>query len=412
LHKNADTEAVKAKMQNIIWENLGKQYAEAGWKVSGNLHPLTDLHLFHDGESQFIRTGLIVFSALALIILAVACINFVNLTTARSMRRVKEASMRLVLGAKRYGLVKQFLGESLLIALAAFALSLFLFMSFHQLYILLAGDLPDASLIAVAIAIVFVLTVITGVIGGAFPAVRLSSLDLSKASKGGEAPKSKRRLQNILIVLQFASAVFLIVCTIASSRQLALMRNMDLGFNKDGMLVLTLNGKAAAGKEELLKQRLQTVSEISSVSSTSAVPGHGFTANGYLPEGMENPVIIKVVDVDEHFLDVYGVKLQSGRFFSGGEQDKRYYVVNESLAKTFGWNNEAIGKTIERNNRRCEIIGVVSDFNYAPLYSKVEPLIITNDPQADGYHFNSVSIKYHTAEVPALVSKVEKYGKR
>jgi len=407
LHKNADLEAVKAKMQNIIWENLGKFYAEMGWKVSGNLHPLTDLHLYHDMTSQYIRMGIIVFSVLALIILTIACINFVNLTTARSMRRVKEASMRLVMGAKRYGLVKQFLGESLLIALAAFALSLFLFVSLHQLYVQLAGELPDAGLIAVAVVIVFVFTVITGVIGGAFPAARLSSLNLSKAAKGGETPKSKRKLQNILIVLQFASAVFLIVCTMATSQQLTLMRNMDLGFNKDGILVLSLNGKTAADKIAVLKQCLQSLPEVSSISAVSEVPSGGFTGNGYTPEGMENPILIRVVDVDEDFLDTYSIKLQKGRFFSGSEQDKRFYVVNESLAKTFGWNDEAIGKTIARNGR-CEIIGIVSDFNYAPLYSKIEPLIITNDPKANGGNFNYLSIKYHTAETPVLVSKVEK----
>jgi putative ABC transport system permease protein len=183
---------------------------------------------------------------------------------------------------------------------------------------------------------------------------------------------------------------------------------MNLGFNKDGVLVLPFNGSTAAGREMLLKQRLQSLPEVSSISSTSAYPGAGFAKNGYRPEGMENPIIINVVDVDENFLETYGIKLKSGRFFSGGEQDKIFYVVNETLAKTFEWNDETIGKTIERNGR-YEIIGIVSDFNYASLYSKIEPLIITNDPKADGGgNFNYLSIKYNTAKVPVFVSKVEK----
>jgi putative ABC transport system permease protein len=206
--------------------------------------------------------------------------------------------------------------------------------------------------------------------------------------------------------MQFASAVLLIVCTIATSRQLSLLRNMDLGFSKEGVLVLPFNGKAAVDRAELLKQRLLTFPEVSAVSATTGIPGTGFTANGYRPEGIDNPVIINVVDVDEHFLEVYDIKLQRGRFFSGSEQDKVYYLVNESLAKTFGWNDEAIGKTIHRNDRR-EIIGIVSDFNYEPLYSNVEPLIITNDPKADGSGFRSLSIKYYTSQIPALMSKVE-----
>ncbi|MDR0231034.1 MAG: ABC transporter permease [Dysgonamonadaceae bacterium] len=406
LNKNADVETAKAKMQQIIWDNLGKYYEEAGWKISGNLQPMLDVHLYHDDTSQYLRIGLIVFSALALIILAIACINFVNLTTARSMRRVKEASVRKVLGARRFSLVKQFLGESLLIAAAAFVLSLILFKILQPFYVQIAGDLPNAGLTATAITVVFVLTVITGIIGGSYPAMRLSSLDLSCATKGGKMPKSKRKLQNVLIVIQFASSVFLIVCTIAASLQLTLMRNMDLGFNKEGILVLPFNGGKAADRAAVLKQRLQTLSEVSAMTVTSEVPGAGFTGNGYLLEGMENAVVIRVVDVDENFLDVYGIQLQTGRFFSGGEQDKYFYVVNESFAKTFGWNDETIGKTIERSGKH-QVIGVVKDFNYAPLYSKVEPLIITNDPWENRF----MSIQYYTAEVPAFVSKVEKIWK-
>jgi putative ABC transport system permease protein len=406
LHKNADVEATKAKMQQVIWDNIGKMYAEAGWKLTGDLHPLTDLYLYHGDTSKYIRIGIYVFSALALIILAIAYINFVNLTTARSMRRVKEASMRKVMGAKRFELVKQFLGEALLIAAAAFILSLVLFKMFQPFYVRLAGELPGTGLTALAIAIVFILAVITGIIGGSYPAMQLSSLKLADASKGGVKVKSKRTLQNILIVIQFASSVFLIVCTIAATRQLTLMRNMDLGFNKDGILVVPFNGRTASERADVLKQRILNLAEVKGISATSEIPGTGFTSNGYLPEGIENPVMIHVVAVDEHFLDVYGVKLQTGRFFSGSEADKSFIVVNESLAGTFGWNSEAIGKTIMRNGEKGEIMGIVKDFNYAPLYSKVEPLIITIDTREG--RFSSVSIKYHTTAVPAFVAKVEK----
>ena len=405
LHKNADPEAAKAKMQNILWENLGKYIAEAGWKMSGNLQPLRDLHLHHDRESIYLRIFVLVFVALALITLAIACINFVNLTTARSMRRVREASVRKALGAKRFNLVRQFLGESMLIAIAAFVIALILFKIFQPFYIQIAGEMPDAGLSATAIVIVFVLTVITGVIGGSYPAIRLSSLDLAMAAKGGEAPKKKHRLQNILIVTQFASAVLLIICTLAVSRQLTLMRNVDLGFSKEGVLVLDFNGKTASDRSEVLKQRLLSLAEVLSATAMSDVPCGGLTANGYFPEGMDNSIMINVVDVDEDFLDVYGIKLLNGRFFSGGEQDKLFYVVNESLAKTFGWNDEAISKSISRNGKH-EIIGVVSDFIYAPLYGKIEPLIITNNPWEG--RFSSLSIRYSAAEVPSMVSKIEK----
>jgi putative ABC transport system permease protein len=179
---------------------------------------------------------------------------------------------------------------------------------------------------------------------------------------------------------------------------------MDLGFDKEGILVLPLHVEKTSERVAVLKERLQGLAEVKSVSAMSEIPGRWVTSNGYLPEGKEKSIMINVLDVDENFLDVYGVKLQTGRFFSGYEQDKPCYVVNESLTKSFGWNNDATGKTITRNGKH-EIIGVVHDFNFLPLYYKIEPLIITNDPWQG--RFYSLSIKYHTAAVPAFVSKVE-----
>ena len=406
LHTNANIESVRGKTQNVISENIGNSMAERGMQLTGKLYPLLDVYLHHNFPvSMFIRIGVIVLSVFAFIILAIACINFVNLNTARSMRRIKEASVRKVLGAKRNGLVKQFLGESLMLSVAAFILSLLIFIFIQQLYVQLAGALPDTDLIVAALFIVLALTVITGFIGGSYPAIRLSSIDLSDASKGGgKVKRNKHKFQSALIITQFTSSVFLIICTIATSQQLSYMRNMDLGFEKEGVLVLDFNGDRAADRAEILKHQLQILPEISSITATSSMMGSGFARNGYIPQGMENPVIINVVDVDKDFLETFDIQIKAGRFFSGDEQDKNYYVVNETLAKTFGWNDEAIGKTISRDGEH-EIIGVVSDFNYASLYRKLEPLIITNAPNNDC--FKLASIKYRTSATPAFLSKVK-----
>ena len=404
LNAKAGLDAVETKMQAVIWENLGKYYAQSGWQISGSLQALSDVHLHHDESSQYLRLGILVLSILTFIILAIACINFVNLTTARSMKRTKEAGLRKILGARRANLVKQFLGESLLISTAAFALSLLIFKTLEPFYVQLAGDLPETRLTIMVIVGVFALAMLTGLIGGSYPAIRLSSLDMSDTAKGA-VRKGRRRMQSALIVAQFAGSTLLLVCTIAASQQLAYMRDKDVGIDREGILVVPFNGNKAAERVDLLKTRLQNLAGISAVSLASDEPYDGLTSNGYLPEGMENPIMIHVLDADENYLDVYGIALKEGRFFSEGVQDKTYYVVNESLVKTLGWQDEAIGKTIERNGRH-QIIGVVGDFNYAPLYSQVEPLIITNMP-VNG-RFASTSIKYRVADVPALVSKVEK----
>ena len=410
LHNNANLEAAKTKIQAVIWENLGKYYTESGWHLSGDLHPLLDVYLYHEYGSDSLRMGLVVFSILALIILAIACINFVNLTTVRSIKRVKEASMRKAFGAGRFGLVRQFLGESLLISTIAFTASMLLFKIIQPYYEQISETLLVTNLSIKALIFVFILSVITGIIGGSYPAMRLSSLNLSYADKSstGSFKSKKNILQNILIVIQFACSVILIVCTITLSKQLKFMRNMDLGFNKEGILILPFNGNIAADRASVLKERLLHLSEVSSASATSAIPGFGFTSNGYKPEGIEHSVMINVVDTDDDFLEVYGIKLKEGRFFSSSAHEKSFYVVNEAFVHKFGWDANAIGKTVERDGIN-EIIGIVHDFNFAQLYTKIAPLIITNNPWQG--RFDLLSIRYSTPDLPAFISKIENIWK-
>ncbi|MCL2074145.1 MAG: ABC transporter permease [Marinilabiliaceae bacterium] len=410
LNKNADLESAKTKIQKVIWDNLGKNYAEGGWHMSSNLHPLSDLYLFYERGSDVLRMALIIFSFLALIILTIACINFVNLTTVRSLKRTKEASMRRAFGASRLGLVRQFLGESLFISMVAFVLSILLFKIIQPYYEQIAGTLPDASLIFLAISVVFLLTVITGIIGGSYPAMRLSTLKLSYVDKSSTilVKGNKKTMQNILIITQFVCSVIMIVSTITITKQLSFMRNMDLGFNKDNILFLPFNGVKAAERASILKERILHLSEVSYISATSAIPGYGFTANGYRPEGIGHSIIINVIDTDEDFLNVYDIKLKEGRYFSANEHENLYYIVNEAFVKKFGWENNAIGKTIERDDP-CEIIGIVRDFNFSKLHSKIEPLIITNYPWQG--RFNLLSIKYNTSDIEAFIEKIEKIWK-
>jgi len=410
LHKNTDIKTVTAKMNEIIWENLGKEYAEGGWNLKGYLQPLLDIHLYHDNMSEELRVGLIIFFALGLIILFIAVINFVNLTTARSMKRVRESGMRKVMGAGRFGLVKQFLGESLMISMMAFAAAMFLFLLIRDFYLQTAGGaLPDTDLILKSVFAVLIIALFAGIIGGIYPAVRLSSLNLLYTTKGGETAKGgKNILKNILIIIQFASSVILIVGTIVTSRQLTYLKNKDLGFKKENILILPLNGDKATDRANVLKERLLNNSEIMSVTATSQLPGFGFTSNGYKIEGIEHTVMVNVVDVDEDFLNVFDIKLKEGRFFSGSEHEKSFYVVNETFVKTFGWDDNATGKTITRDGL-YEVIGVVNDFNFYPLYSNITPLIITNDPWRGQFRY--LSIKFIATDLTALISKTEKIWK-
>jgi putative ABC transport system permease protein len=221
--------------------------------------------------------------------------------------------------------------------------------------------------------------------------------------KGGKVKTGKRRMQNILLTVQFAISSGLIICTMLVSQQLNYIHTKDLGYNREHILVLPITENPVADKLSLLKQRILTLPEVRFAAGSSAVPSTWTTSNGYVPEGMSDFVMIHVVDADPDFPDVYGISLQEGNFFSDERPtDKTGYVVNEKLVKTFGWDNEAIGKYIDRH----QVIGVIKDYNYNPLYFGIEPLIITNEAWENRY--SALSIKFNAGNIPAFIKSIQK----
>lgn len=408
LYPQADLETVTNQSAAILYERLGKDY-EAAFDITFRTHlrPLKKLHLYYNYESSFLQIGLLVLLAIAVLIITIAAINFVNLTAARSLKRLKESGVRKVLGAKRSNLVRLFLGESLLVSLLSFATSLLLFSLLEPLYTRLSNNYINFSehTTVAAIVVVFLLSLLIGVIGGSYPAFRISSISLADAAKGGGTQKRQRHIvQNVLIVLQLTISIVLLTATIFISRQLAYAGNKDVGFNREQILVLEMKTKEESKNIFLLKERLKEIPEIRSVSASSDVLADGLTQNGYRLEGKDNVLLIRVLDVDADFFEVYNIPLKSGRLFSDNRQtDKQTYLVNEKLAALF--EDDAIGKYIERGGR-YEIIGIVKNFHYASLYDEIAPLIITFDPEM-GY-YSALSIRFEVNNVREMLKKVEK----
>jgi len=183
------------------------------------------------------------------------------------------------------------------------------------------------------------------------------------------------------------------------------MKNKELGFNRDNIIVLPLLDEDTRQKVEILKTELLALPEIFTVTASSEIPIRGFTSNGYFPEGHKNVMMIHVVDIDDKFLDTYNVPLISGRNFSKEfSTDNNNYLINETLAKQLGWSNP-IGKIITRNGQH-NVIGVVKDFHFSTLYNRIEPLILTNRPWRD--QFSNLSVKYHSDNIPETLSKIGK----
>jgi putative ABC transport system permease protein len=413
LSPRADASAVAGKMTALFKELIPevRAYDGSGISIKAFLRPLRDLHLHYSYASRYLRIILYVLSAVALLIVAVAVINFVNLTTARSLKRIKEASVRKALGAKRSDLIRQFLGESLFVSLTSYVAALFLFRLLAPVYAALTNSrlVIDENGLFV-FGVVLLLAALTGVAGGCYPVFRLSSIPIQDVAKGGgEQRRKKHVVQNILIVLQLVISAVLIILTLVVTLQLSYVRNKDVGFTKEGIVVIGLTGKAEQQAAQALKERLAALPEISAVSASSELPYDDFTQNGYLLPGAENFTMIHVVEVDDDFLDVYNLKVKAGRFFTRGrEADRAAFLVNEKLALMLGGADAAIGQSIGRSGQH-EVIGVVNDFNYASLYSDIQPLIISRRPE--GGLFGKLSIKYHTADVAALIQQVEKTWK-
>ncbi|MDR2361270.1 MAG: ABC transporter permease [Prevotellaceae bacterium] len=410
LHVNprAEMPVVVQKLNGLLRERLKDDYTA----LDAYLRPLQELHLRYSYESPYLRLALLVLSAVALLTVVVAVINFVNLTTARSLKRIKEAGVRKALGARRGDLVQLFLGESLCVSMVAFVCTCLLFKLLEPVYVSLTNS-PVAYDGRTGFVFLCIggLAVVTGVLGGSYPALRLSSLPMSEVSKGGgERKRKKHQVQNVLVVVQLAISSVLIVATGVVYRQLAYVQQKDIGFRKEGIITIPLTGKDERANAAALKEQLSSTTGVMASSSSSDVPCGNFTRNGYLLPKATQFSLIHVVDVDGDFPEVYGIRLKTGRFFpKDNHAATSAYVINERLAQQIGGVDAALGQTIQRNGAH-EIIGVVDDFHYASLYNDIEPLIMTNRPEAGA--FTKVSIKYSSPSVGDVLQRIEEVWHR
>ena len=362
-----------------------------------NLQALADIHLKSDqqfdvpghGNLQYVQ----IFFLVAIFILVVACINFMNLATARSARRAKEVGLRKVVGAKRGQLISQFLSESLIISF----LSLIIAVGMVFLLLPSFNDLSGKSLrlslgegqlwIALGIIALF-----TGFLSGSYPALYLSGFEPARVLKGKQGQGGGKRLfRNGLVITQFAVSLLMLMGTIVVYNQLHFINNKHLGYNKSHLLYFPLTSELTANRASLeaafMKDPLT-----SDFTLISDIPTH--LTSGALDlqwEGRDPDlqVVIPSMAVDEHFLEVFQIELLNGRSLSSSHStDTRNFVVNETAIHLMGMTTESsIGKPISFQGMEGNIVGVVKDFHFKPLQYSVEPLILflNNFRMGNGY---------------------------
>jgi len=387
------------------------------------LQKLTDIHLKshtdYEAEANGDMSRVYIFGSIALFILLIACINYMNLSTARSALRAREIGIRKVIGARKKELVSQFLSESVLICWFALIIALLLtWLALPWLNKTLGQHIFISSLFKWQILIpLFLSPFIVGILSGIYPALFMSSFQPIKTLKGLFKSSGGISFRKVLVVTQFAISIVLIITTAIVFQQLSFMQKKSLGFNKDQVLIIPNNvdidKNYIAFRNELLRNSsFKDVSRSSRVPSIRLLDNMGastLSGDSMRPTNTD----IKYVAVDYDFIPTYGIQIASGRNFSRDfGTDTSGYVLNEAAVKALGWNAQnAIGKDFKYGNQKGKIIGVVNDFHFESMHQQIVPLVMLMFPPSIN-QFNFVSVKIAGGSIQSALNHLETTWRR
>jgi len=389
LENRSDVKKLQSKMPAFYKKFVSKQVGdELGTKMKFDItfQPLDEMHLksshLMGEESGNSMRYMYMVSIIGLFILLIAIVNYINLTTARSLGRAKEIGVRKAVGSHKFQLIGQFLTESTMIAFCAGAISIFLLWMLLPLF----NKLADKSLTFVVLDVRSIgffigFVLVTGLISGFYPAFILSRLKPVLVLKGALATNAQGfLLRKSLVIVQFGISMAMIFGTIVVYRQLQFMEHTNLGFNQQHVIAIPLNGPEIQKSSSVLKNRLLQSPLISAVSLTNGSIGEGLNNKStfsFYTEGTENAVSAEYFHVDDDFLSVLHIQLKEGRNFSAGLDNDSIgaVLVNQAMIKHLGWKDRTSG-LVEIDSNKVEITGIFDDFHLRSLHNQIEPLIL------------------------------------
>ncbi|MFC2117408.1 ABC transporter permease [Bacteroidota bacterium] len=413
LNENADISEVERKINEVAEREYGVLYREKKTARQYPLQSFKDIHLKSDVPYEIESPGninnVIVFSIIAVFVLIIACINFINLSTARSGKRAREVGLRKVFGAYKNQIIKQFLCESVVLSILALLLGLFLIVGFLPIFNELTGkqfvieDLMNLSTFAVIIALI----IVSGFLAGSFPAFILSAFNPIAVLKGKLSSSSRSSfLRKGLVFTQFSISIFMIIAIIIVLFQLNYLKNTDLGFDKNN----TINVNITSRTNRVFLDRIKQLPGVESVTYSYNVLGVPPGNDVFLPEGKSEEETLSgtIYIIGDDFIENFGIEMLYGRSFSLDfpADTINSVIINETAAKYIGWEENAIGKqltNISRNNQLTTVVGVVKDFHYMSLKTKVAPLVMR---LMRGFH-SCISIKVNPENTAGIISGVE-----
>jgi putative ABC transport system permease protein len=421
LKPGTNINAFNKKLADVYTKFVEPIFKQYNVSMRYDVQNITDIHLHsklqYEPEELGSMSYIWTFSAVAFFMLLIACINYMNLTTARSASRAKEIGVRKVAGSNRKQLIAQFLAESLFTAFVAVLLSMVLMMLLLRVFNSMSGKEFTISNLLQPFNLLLLLSValFTGLVGGSYPALYLSGFNPISILKGSLSKASGNlNLRRTLVVLQFSIAMVMLICTWVVYSQLSFLRTRDLGFDKAQVMTVTVNtGQDERGKINSMNNEFRSLPGIKDVGTGNSYPGapninlNLFTVetdNGKVDKGIE------CYAVDERYFPTLGITMVKGRNFSSPADTAHSIVVNETMAKQFAW-KEPIGKRItfpgDTSNNYLEVVGVFKDFNQKSLYNPIAPLLLFY-----GANGNVIQLKTEAANVAGSITKVEAIWKK
>ncbi|MDN5205297.1 ABC transporter permease [Fulvivirgaceae bacterium BMA10] len=412
-HKNH--KEIETRFDWFMEKYFGDHFRNTGTKMGLSLEPLEDVYFNNEVGFDFAKHGdetmVVIFSIIAVFILVIACINFLNLSTASSASRALEVGIRKTSGALRYNLIQQFFIEAFLYSTIATLIAFLMVEVGLSLFNNFVGEdlsIPFDRLLYPGFA--FILILIVSALSGLYPAVYLSSFQPATVLKGkSQTGKGGTFLRKGLVIFQFCISIILIIATIIVSAQLDFVNNKKLGFNKENIIILPLDNSDIRAKKETFKNRLENIVDVTSATFISGEPG-GFHDNYSftLPEEGKSNIRLRTVFTDHDYLRTFNIEVLEGRDFSEKRQTDfaEALLINEEAVKYLGWTNEtAIGKEIQNNfldSLPRQVIGVIDSYHFASLKNKIDPLIISliEDHRA-------IAIKISTNTPKKVINQIE-----
>ena len=415
LKPGTSAEAFNKKLVPMYEKYMAPLFAQFNVKMHYGVQPVTEIHLHSKLENEPEEVGSMsyiwIFSAVAFFMLLIACINYMNLTTARSARRAREIGIRKVLGSNKKQLVFQFLSESVLTALAAVILSFLLVLLLLPAFNSISGKAFTWRTLFQPFNIFLLLGIglLTGLVGGSYPAFYLSSFKPVSVLKGGLSKASGNiNLRRTLVVLQFSTSMVMLICTWIVYAQLSYVRNKDVGFNKSQVMTITVNtGEDERGKINAMDNDFRSIAGVKNVGTGNSYPSSPNLNLNLFRVQTDSGYVDKAVNcysIDENFLPVLNIPIVKGRNFETLGDTLHSIVVNQAMVKHFGW-KEPIGMRVkfpgDTSGNYLEVVGVVKDFNQKSLYNPIEPLLLFYGPNG-----NMIQLKMNTSELKTTIAKV------